>query len=252
MSLQPNSPSFKQTQYSFSAYIRDPQNNARPEGIEQRRMKIYQELFYNNIEGFVSNAFPVLREITSDEKWHRMVRDFMAHHKSKTPLFHEIAREFLSYLESERDTSNDPVFIKELAHYEWVELAVSVMDAEDATVSDSARQQALNHKFNTADLAWPLAYHYPVQHISPSFQPEQANETPVFLLVYRDKNDKVTFMELNPVSARLIDLLNEDMQAIEAAQQIATELNHPQPEVVIDGAKQLLDDWISRGILTEA
>jgi hypothetical protein len=215
-------------------------------------MKIYQELFYNNIEGFVSNAFPVLREITSDEKWHRMVRDFMAHHKSKTPLFHEIAREFLSYLESERDTSNDPVFIKELAHYEWVELAVSVMDAEDATVSDSARQQALNHKFNTTDLAWPLAYHYPVQHISPSFQPEQANETPVFLLVYRDKNDKVTFMELNPVSARLIDLLNEDMLAIEAVQQIATELNHPQPEVVIEGAKQLLDDWINRGVLTEA
>lgn len=251
MSLQPNSPSFKQTQYKFSAYIRDPENNARPNGIEQRRMKIYEELFYNNIEGFVSSAFPVLREITSDEKWHRMVRDFMVTHKSKTPLFHEIAREFLNYLESERDTSNDPVFIKALAHYEWVELALSVMDAEDAIISESARKEPLHHHFNTAELAWPLAYHYPVQHISPSFQPEQANETPVFLLVYRDINDKVTFMELNPVSARLIDLLNENMLAYEAAQQIATELNHPQPDVVIDGAKQLLEDWINRGILTE-
>ena len=252
MSLQPDLPSFKQTQYNFSAYIRDPENNARPKGIEQRRMKIYEELFYNNIEGFVSSAFPVLREILSEEKWHRMVRDFMVTHKSKTPLFHEIAREFLTYLESERDTTNDPVFIKELAHYEWVELALSVMDADDTTLSESARKEPLLHRFNTADLAWPLAYHYPVQHISPSFQPEHSNETPVFLLVYRDTSDKVTFMELNPVSARLIDLLNDNLQALEAAKQIATELAHPQPNVVIDGAKQLLNDWISRGILTEA
>jgi len=251
MSLQPNLPSFKDTQYTFSAYIRDPENNARPDGIEQRRMKIYEELFYNNIEGFVSSGFPVLREITTEEKWHRMVRDFMVNHKSKTPLFHEIAREFLNYLESERDTANDPVFIKELAHYEWVELALSVMDAEGATVTDAAKADPLNHPFKTADLAWPLAYQYPVQHISPSMQPEKTNDTPVFLLVYRDKEDKVTFMELNPVSARLIDLLNEGMMALEAAQQIANELNHPQPEVVINGAKQLLEDWISRGILTQ-
>lgn len=250
MSSQPNTSGFKQTQYEFSAYIRDPSNEI-PNGIEARRMKIYEELFYNNIESFIANAFPVLKEITDDEIWHNMIRDFMIHHKSKTPLFHEIAREFLNYLESERDLTNDPVFIKELAHYEWVELALSVLDTADAVVSVQAQQEPLNHHFKTADLAWPLAYSYPVHQISPSFLPEQANDVPVFVLVYRDRDDKITFMELNPVSARLIDLLNEGQLPVDAAKQIAQELNHPQPQVVIDGAKQLLDDWLNRGILTQ-
>ena len=118
--------SFMETQYQFANAIRDPDNNPAPDNIEQRRMTIYQELFYNNIEGFIANGFPVLREITPDQTWHSMIRDFMIKHRCKTPLFHEIAREFLAYLDNERSSKNDPIFINELAHYEWVELALSV------------------------------------------------------------------------------------------------------------------------------
>jgi hypothetical protein len=242
---------FTDTQYQFSAYIRDPENNPAPDNIEQRRMTIYQELFYNNIESFVSTAFPVLKEITSDEAWQRMVRDFMIKHHCKTPLFHEIAREFLNYLESERESINDPAFIKELAHYEWVELALSVLDAKDANVDQTVFDDVLAVQLNTTDLAWPLMYQYPVHQISPSFQPEQASDSPHFLLVYRDNEDKVTFMELNPVSMRLIELMNQGMTGLDAAKQIAQELQHPQPEVVIAGAKQLIEDWLNRGILTQ-
>ena len=46
MSLQP---SFIDTQLEFANYIRDPENNPAPDNIEQRRMTIYQERFYNNI-----------------------------------------------------------------------------------------------------------------------------------------------------------------------------------------------------------
>jgi len=249
MSSQPKSPSFIDTQYKFANHIRDPEHKPAPDNIEQRRMAIYRELFYNNIEGFVSNAFPVLREITTDEAWHAMIRDFMIKHQCKTPLFYEIAREFLAYLDDERDLKNDPPFIKELAHYEWVELALSVSDAEVKELELSTVEDVLNTKFNTSPLAWPLMYHYAVHQIGPEYQPQQQNELPVFFLVYRSNDNKVTFMELNPVSARLIDLLNEGMTGQEAATSIAEELQHPNPQVVIDGAKALIDDWLQRDIL---
>ncbi|NQZ54378.1 MAG: putative DNA-binding domain-containing protein [Piscirickettsiaceae bacterium] len=246
---QPKKQSFIDTQYQFARYLRDPDNNPLPDNIEQRRMTIYRELFYNNIEGFIANGFPVLKQLFSDEFWHKMIRDFMIKHRSKTPLFHEISREFLAYLDNERDNVDDPAFMKELAHYEWVELALSVLDADVKPAQIETGQNCLILTLKLSPLAWSLAYHYPVHQINPEFQPKNPSEQPVYLLVYRAQDDNVTFLELNPVSARLIDLLNEGLTGQLAAEQISQELKHPNPQVVIDGAKALIDDWLQRGVL---
>ena len=249
MSQQPKMPSFIDTQYQFAAFLRDPDNQALPDDIEPRRMAIYRELFYNNIEGFIANGFPVLKQITSDNAWHSMIRDFMIKHRCKTPLFHEIGREFMAYLANDRDNANDPIFIQELAHYEWVELALSVLDDEVEPPNINSNLDNLDVNFKTSPLAWPLVYNYPVHQIGPNFQPNQANDSPVHLLVYRNKEDSITFMELNPVSARLINLLNEGLTGQMAAEKIAAELKHPNPHVVIAGARALIDDWLQREIL---
>ena len=61
-------PLFKQIQYEFAAHIRNPKQNPKPEDVEERRMKIYSELFFNNVEDFMSNTYPVLKETMSEEK----------------------------------------------------------------------------------------------------------------------------------------------------------------------------------------
>lgn len=252
MHTQPDSKHFTDVQYQFSGYIRDPENVTMPEGIEQRRMAIYRDLFYNNIEGFIASGFPILRQITSDERWHAMVRDFIVHHHCTSPLFHEISREFLAYLDNERDSKNDPVFIKALCHYEWVELALTLADDEPQLLQYSDDIDYLALPLITSPLAWPLSYAFPVHQISPDFQPEQESDTPNFLLVYRDTDDRVVFMDLNPVSARLIDLVNSGLSGLEAAKQICNELQHPDEQVVIEGARSLINDWVQRGILISA
>jgi len=89
-------PAFKKHQYEFTAHLRDPKKNAMPDGIEDRRMGIYRELLYNNIESFIASGFPVLREIYNDENWHKMVRDFFArHHKASHPTFWKFLRSLL-------------------------------------------------------------------------------------------------------------------------------------------------------------
>ena len=144
-------PPFMQRQYEFAAHIRDPDNQPAPDDIEDRRMGIYRELFYNNVEGFLSSSFPVLRKLMDDASWHAMARDFYARHRCHSPLFLEIPREFLNYLQHERiDQADDLPFLWELAHYEWVELALSVADSDDGEHRHSRRRGRRDGRFQVA------------------------------------------------------------------------------------------------------
>jgi hypothetical protein len=242
---------FMQHQYAFAAHIRAPDSNAAPADIEDRRMAIYRELFYNNVEGFLSNSFPVLRKLFADEAWHRMVRDFYSRHQCHSPLFLEIPREFLSFLEHERGEQRaDPPFLLELAHYEWVELAVSVAESAPPEGIDE-HGDLLEQLPVVSSLAWPLSYRYPVHRIRPDFQPQAPGEQPTYLLVYRDADDEVGFLELNPVSARLFSLLQEGgvPSGRKALELIAGELQHPDPEAVIQGGRAILQEWRNRDIV---
>lgn len=245
-------PAFKQQQYAFTAHIRDPENHALPDGIEDRRMKIYRELLFNNVNGFVSSAFPVLRSLYEDETWQRMIRDFFAHHQSVSPYFLKISEEFLAYLQQEHQPQpEDPAGMIELAHYEWVELALSVLD-EDIEMDDiDPNGDLVQGRPVISPLAWPLAYQFPVHQMGPDFLPETAPEQPTYLVVYRNRNDEIRFMELNPVTARLLHLLQEDseMTGKRAIATIVDEMQHPQPEIVMHGGRAALLELQETGII---
>ena len=244
--------SFKDWQYAFTSHIRDPENVPVPEGMEERRIKIYSELFYNNVEGFISSGFPVLRSLYSDDDWHTLVRDYFKTHQNKTPYFLELSQEFLDYLQNEREGHDEDFpFMLELAHYEWVELALSIDETEiDMSGIDKQGDLLEGHPV-VSPLAWPLAYNFEVHKICEDYIPEQPSAQPTHIVVYRTPDDTVQFMELNPVTARLIYLLGEDngLTGRAALEQIAGELNHPNPDVVIDGGLSALRELLDRDIV---
>lgn len=244
--------SFQDTQYQFAAHIRDPAHRAAPDQIEDRRMAIYRDLFFNNINGTLENAFPVICSLFTEDSWLAMVRDFMIRHQSKSPLFIEIAREFMAYLDNERDSADDPPFLAELAHYEWVELALNIAEPEFRLTPLEADQDPLALKYLQSPLAWLLVYQYPVHKISPDNRPAQPSEPPNCLLVQRNEDEQIKFIELNPVSARLLELLSQGQTGYQAVDEIATAMQHPDPQVVENGARQMIVDWLARGILLKA
>lgn len=249
-----NTPSFKQTQYTFSAHIRDPESNPRPADVEERRMKIYNELFFNNVEDFIANTYPVLKEIMPEKDWQDMMRDYFKNHLSHTPLFPEMPREFLKYLETERNNPNDPPFIAELAHYEWVELALMMSDLDkDINWANIDKDgDLLNGQVVLSPLAWPLTYQYPVHKISKDFIPDKPSQLENYLLVYRDiNNDEVYFMELNPVTAHLVQIINDDntLTTLQILQDIAKQMNHPDPNIIIEGGMQIIQDLKNRNVV---
>ncbi len=245
-------PAFQQLQYRFSAHIRNPQQVPAPANIEDRRMQIYRELFYNNLEGFVANAFPVLRSLMADGPWHAMVRDFFAQHYCQTPYFLEIAQEFLVYLQNERVAGLDDLpFALELAHYEWLELA---MDVDVSQVPDSGFNpdgNLLHGRPVLSPLVNVACYHYPVHRIGVDFIPEQPPSEATYLVVYRNLQDEVRFMEINAVTARLLILLQEQpgLTGMAVMEQIQQELQHPRPGVVMQGGLQALEHMRDVGIV---
>jgi hypothetical protein len=246
-------PEFTRRQYAFAANIRDPANNAAPDDIEDRRMQIYRELFYNNVENFISGTFPVLRRIYSDADWHALVRAYFSSHKSRTPLFHEIPREFLNWLESERTRNPaDPPFLCELAHYEWVELALSIAESPAVAEQVDPDGDLLYGIPVLSPLAWHLAYQYPVHRIGPDYLPQQPGDMPTCLVVYRDRDDAVGFLEINSVTKRLLELIDAGTNRTghELLACIATEMSHPQPDVVIRGGTEILHNLLQKQILT--
>lgn len=248
----PDRPDFVRQQYAFAAHIRNPEKYPCPEAVEERRMKIYRELFFNNVQDFIANTYPVLRQILPEERWQAIIRDYFASHVSHTPLFPEMPREFLKYLEYEREpVADDPPFLLELAHYEWVELALSLSDERVDDASINSCGDLLHGIPVISPVAWPLSYRFPVHKIGPSFQPQQIGESQTHLIVFRDVDFEIHFIEINLITARLLQLIaaNAAKSGFELLRKIASELNHPQPEAVIQHGLQLLNDFKARGII---
>ncbi|MEO5624851.1 MAG: putative DNA-binding domain-containing protein [Dokdonella sp.] len=200
-------------QFAFAAHIRDPANVPRPAGVEPRRMAIYTDLFFNNVESLLSANFPVIRSLYDDAPWNALVRDFYRDHRSHTPLFTEIAREFIRHLESRAERGlGDPPFLLELAHYEWSELALTLDEHDIADVDHDPDGDLLAGVPIVSPTARVLAYHYPVHRISAEFRPDAPNEQPVLLLLVRDRNDDVRFLEIDPLSALLMERLQANRE----------------------------------------
>jgi len=247
-----STPEFIRRQYAFAAHIRDPEHQPAPDDVEDRRMAIYRELFYNNVEGFLSNSFPVLRALHDDERWHVLVRHFYSQHHSQTPLFLEIPREFLLWLESRHNYyPGDMPFLYELAHYEWVELALSISEASCDVADINPAGDFLSGIPVLSPLAWHMSYQYPVHEISSNNMPQHPGDAMTHIVVYRDRNDDLGFMLINPVTKRLLEMIDADQgeSGEQLLQRIAKEMSHPQPAVVINGGIEILKGLAEKDII---
>ena len=245
---------FQDKQYAFAAHIRDPENRPAPSGVEDRRMAIYRKLFFNNLRSLLSKNFPVLRKLHDNDHWDRFIRRFMQIHQAKTPYFLELPEEFLSFLRNEYEHQVDDFpFLVELAHYEYIELALSIStDSNNLDGVDPDGDLLANIPVKSV-LTWVYAYQYPVHRISKTYQPTQPEDQPVYLAVYRLSDDKVGFLELNPITASLLNAIDENdagRSGEELLREIAANINYVNVDAFIQHGSAALKEMRQLEILT--
>ncbi len=252
MQSRTSKPDFQAVQRQFTGNMRDPAGSPAPAGIEDRRLQIYRDLIYNNIQGFLANSFPVIRKVLADDEWHACMRQYVARHEAQTPLFPRMPQEFLKYIENNPDSvpAKYP-FVAELAHYEWLETAISLDTREIDLVLVEAEGDLLDGIPVINPVAVPRAYRWPVHKIGPDFLPDNVPDDPTYLIVYRKHGYDIGFMELNPLSARLVEKVieNRSLSGREMLQQIANEIQHPDVSVIINGGAEILNSMREKGVI---
>ena len=247
----PERASFQHYQAAFTAHIRNPKGHPRPAGVSQRRMHVYNELLFNNVEGFLLACFPITRKILGARRWAKLAREFFATHKCPSPLFRQIPEEFVRFLQSR--ATQEPVFLAHFAHYEWVELAVDISPAEpewDRIEPEASLIQG--HPVVTPTLRL-LEYPFQVHRIGPKFKPQAPDPEPTRIVVFRDQGDQVQFVVVNAVTARLLALILEsEITGKQACLRIAQELEHRNPAAVLSGGQGILEGLRQQGAILGA
>lgn len=225
----------REQQLLFANHLRNPAMFPAPPGVEERRMRIYRQLFFGNISQLLASTFPVIRSILSDAQWQALVRDFYTEHRSETPLFPYVAGEFAAYLQHERDGESDYPFLAELAQYEWSEIA-------------------LRHSEAVAPVCWPLVFRFPVHRIGVGYLPLCAPDTPTYLLVYRRCDEQIKFMESSAATLRLLQLLqDETLPTLEdVCQRLAVEMQHPDSAALQTMVEDTLHQLAQAGVINQS
>ena len=249
------SSTLREQQFALARHVRDPSANPPPPGIEERRLAIYRQLFHDNIESLLSGHFPVIRKTLGDAAWQALVREFHAQFRCHSPLFTEIGREFIRFLEERQPSQDqpsqddDPPWLQDLAHYEWGERALQIADDEmPGHVVDGDLLEGIPM---VSPFAWALAYRWPVHRIGPGYQPRIAPEAPTLLLVRRDVDGYVHFSELSPPVYRLLEMLGCDppMRGREALSQLAAEAQPDDVGGFLDDGASMLRRLHAEGVV---
>jgi hypothetical protein len=239
---------FRAYQLQFARHLRAPEVEAPPAGVAAKRMQVYAELVFNNLESTLAACYPVCKKVLGLRRWRSLLRQFMAQHRCRTPLFRQIPEEFLHYLEAAgAHALRLPPYLYCLAHYEWIELALALAEVEDEAVAQGDLMTGVPALVAALAL---LSYPYPVHRISPRCKPAQAFPAPVHLLVFRDAAGVVHFIELNDVSARLLQLLQlATLRGAEALQRLADEWPQLERAAVLRHGRELLHELSRQGAI---
>lgn len=236
---------FQQVQQQFVAYLRSPEQQ-KPADVAQERLDLYRELLFNNVAGFVSSAFPVLKSLYSEQAWQQRLQLFFSAYRCENPFFLSIAQSFLDFLQRQyQQHGDDPAFMLELAHYEWLELELATRKAEPEVAVTDLRQQALQ----LSELASVQAYQYPVHKICREFQPEEAEAS--FLLIHRNADDEVKFIALNQLTTLLLQILTQHpgLTLVELVTELMPFVPQLEESQLLSGAEQILANFAEKGIV---
>ncbi len=180
----------------------------------------FVELSLEETEQLIAQALPATRRRLGADRWWALVRDFCSLYYCCEPELHKVAEEVLDYLDGAHRgaTSGYPGWLCDLAHYEWLHLALraapaAVPQAPPVDPEGDLLQGApvLSH------LAWLVSYDYPVRQMVAGEAQQGPLPQAQHLLLFRDRNEKVHVQEPDAFTAQLLERIEADPELTGAA-----------------------------------
>ena len=182
-------------------------NGIRHDTGSQKSIRVYHELLSFSINAIIESGFPRLFQTITSELKRQLLQDFLKYHPCTSPEHHQLPTEFLKFLLSK----DLPEILKKIAEYEWLELEVEIVTSQQLKL---------------------VSLPFDLDALNSSYIPILSNET-FFRIVYRDSTSHVRQTAIAPYTARLIQLLQDNIDP-------TTELGSD--AVTLDKAMQWLND----------
>lgn len=244
--------SLQTQQLAFTAWLRDPKNSPAMADVASQRMQIYRELFLNNIENTLSNAFPMLHQVLPVGFWQALCEDFFANHQCQTPQLSHLPAEFIAWLKQQTHI-NKPDWLIELAEWEWSELELFL--AEDIDTMAPLDDDPLRGVPVVTPLLRLHQCRCPVHQIGPQFIPDAPSDHSWYLLAWRKPDHSIGFMQLTPLTAQILRMMQNNQQqknsytGYQLLEHIASQQDKHSPQSIIQGGRDCLNHFYNNRIV---
>ncbi|MBL6987094.1 MAG: putative DNA-binding domain-containing protein [Methylobacter sp.] len=240
---------FQSVQRQFLAHLRNPEQQPLPAGFAKQGADIYIDLLYNKFNDSLTACFPVTYAVLGESAWQRLLGDFIAEHRCLSPYYRQIPDEFMLYLQNERRAIDDLPFLPELAHFEWIELVLSITEADAVVAETLLDTHILDAVLVFAPVMKLLYYVWPVQQINRTYQPDEPSSIATHILGFRDTADQVQFISLNSATASLLMHLQNGHTATQVLQELGKDLKTSELSNLMLFGKNILADLHRQGVI---
>ena len=198
------------------------------QGLDLRRLALYQELMLNTLLESAQSIFPYTYQLLSRNghepgPWQALVETYRRAYPNKSHKLMDAVESFPRFLGEQAQWMRRYPFLNELALYEWLEMQViNLPDAE--LVMDLPGELPKMEQFSACAPVWNAAhqlqqFEFPIPELIDNLQKqsqkkpkalsqlEKTPPQPTAILIYRDPNTlEVRFFTLNALTSALFQL----------------------------------------------
>lgn len=215
-------------------------------GLE--RMFVYRDLVRNNLFEAIEIAIPrviVRLGPVFDEYFDRFLRE----RGPRTHYLRDVTRELLDFCEPAwRDDPRVAPYMMDLARHENAQIEIGAMQSGE--LDASAGELDLARPVRFIEAARLMRYGHAVHRLSEDLEDETVPEArPTALLVYRNPEHEVRYLELTPLAADILERLLAGTPLGAAVTEACNASGAALTPEVLDGTARLLADLAERGAL---
>lgn len=202
----------KEYQSKLAAYCRTGVYDSIP-GVREKNVHHYRRLVFNVINDSLESAYPLTRDLLTDDEWNNAVNDFFINHNCHTPQVWYMPYEFFEYIaEFGSDLKAKYPFLTDLLLFEWLEVELFMMEDHESGFTEKGDlaidKMILNPEHYLIHLEYPV-------HLKNASSISEDDRGDYFLIIHREPETcKVIFTDLSPALVRMIELLEESPMSI--------------------------------------
>lgn len=227
---------FRQFQFEFARHLRQPHVFPKPPTISLQSVEIYQRARLARVKEVLALVFVRCHAVLGHQTWNDLVDYFYWHWPTHGTRQNHVPHAFVSFLDSYPATDETPAWVADFARFEWLQWRVSAMSVHIPNFDPSADLMSARAVLNPA--REQASFDWPVHQIDADCQPTESQ--PTLLWVVRDSEDELRVVLGDTFRAQLISLLQTGLTGEQALQAMASWLNHPKPQELLQEGQQIL------------